>query len=278
MIPFHWKFGPFAVSPVELTGVGGILLVAWLVRARLAALGAKKGDLLDLILAALVGGAVGARLFFFIPLWLRGLESGGNLLGRWAEGSGYFGGLAAGTALVCLVARLKKLPVLPSADAILARLPIGFALGKLGCFVAGCCYGRRCDGFPGVAFAPGSLAYSTQQKAGELAPGATSALPVHPTQLYELGLAGLLAAGLLALERRSSRPGEVSLAYFAGYSAWRFGVEFFRADPGRHGFGGSLSDSQWTALVVISASAVLWILLRRKGPDGRTTNVNGPSP
>jgi phosphatidylglycerol:prolipoprotein diacylglycerol transferase len=272
VFPFHWRIGPFAISPVELTGIGGILLVGFLSRKRFTELGAKKGDLLDLILAVIVGSAVGARLFYFIPLLLRGVESGGNLVGKWADGSGFFGGLAGGAAAFWITCRVKKLPVIALTDVALARLPIGFALGKLGCFVAGCCYGSRCDGFPGVHFAPGSLAYRTQQESGALPHGAAESLPVHPAQLYEFGLAVLLSAGLLWLERRHPRAGEVSLGYFAGYSVWRFAVEFVRDDPGRHGFGGGgFSDSQWTALVVFSVSVVLWILLRRKAPEGRTS-------
>lgn len=277
MFPFHWKIGPFALSPVEMTGVGGMILVLFLSRKRFLAMGAKPGDLFDLLLAVLLGSAVGARLFYFVPLWIRGLAEGGELVGKWAEGSGFFGGLAGGAAAFWIACRWKKLPVGGMTDVALARLPIGFALGKLGCFVAGCCYGRRCDAFPGVHFAPGSLAYHTQQRAGEIPRGAVEALPVHPTQLYEFGLAVLLAVGLLWLERRSKRTWEVSLAYFAGYSVWRFSVEFFRDDPGRHGFGSGLSDSQITALVVFSVAVVLWILLRRKAPDGRNTTVNGAS-
>jgi phosphatidylglycerol:prolipoprotein diacylglycerol transferase len=181
-----------------------------------------------------------------------------------------------GTVLVCWTARRKGIPVLPAADAILARLPFGFALGKAGCFLAGCCYGRRCDGFPGVRFAVGSLAQRTQAAAGQVPAGSPS-LPVHPTQLYELAFGLLFPLLLLALERRSRRPGEVSLALYAGYSLWRFSIEFLRADPGRDAFGGPLSDSQLTALAVLPACAVLWFLLRRRGPERRTSPVDGPT-
>lgn len=262
MFPFHVRLGPFAISPVELTAFLGMGLVAVLSRRRLAALGVSTGDLLDMLLAAVIGGAVGARLYYFVPLWLRGLEPGGRLIGNWSDGSGFYGGLVLGAVAVLVVARLKKKPALSVADVTLARLPIGFALGKLGCFLAGCCYGRPWAS--GTAFAPESLAYRTHVKEGRIPPGAEASLPVHPTQLYELAMALALSGLLLLLERRSRRPGETALGFFLGYSVWRFFVEFLRDDPGRDGFGAGLTDSQVAATVVGGAAIVLWVLLRRR--------------
>lgn len=263
MWPFRIGLGPLAVTPVEVFAFLGLALVAWLSRRRMAEVGARGGALLDLALAALIGGSIGARLFYFLPLWLRGLERGSHLVGAWSDGSGFWGGLLGGSAAVALVARLKGLPVARVLDAGAAPLPVGFAVGKVGCFLAGCCYGRPCEGFPGVRFAEGSLA------------GAARA--VHPTQLYELLLALLLFAVLRKVDRTSSRPGGTYWALLAGYSVWRFAIEFVRDDPGRHGFGAALSDSQITALGVLAAAAgsAVWRRIRGKvekaPPAGRNT-------
>jgi phosphatidylglycerol:prolipoprotein diacylglycerol transferase len=157
--------------------------------------------------------------------------------------------------------------VLKVVDATALVMPVGFAAGKLGCFLAGCCYGKRCDGFPGMRFPPGSLAYDTQREAGQIGSRATHSLPVHPAQLYEFAFAALLFAGLWWLGRRSKRPGEVTLAMAAGYSAWRFAIEFLRDDPGRHGFNAGISDSQVMALIVLVVSGLLWAFLRRRAPE-----------
>lgn len=263
MWPFRVALGPLAVTPVEVFAFLGVALVAWLSRRRMAEAGARGGALFDLALAALVGGSIGARLFYFLPLWLRGLERGANLVGAWAEGSGFFGGLLGGSAAVALVARLKGLPVARVMDAAAAPLPLGFAVGKVGCFLAGCCYGKPCEGFPGVRFAKESLA--------------GDARAVHPTQLYELLLALLLFALLRRVGRSPSRPGATYLALLGGYSAWRFAIEFLRDDPGRHGFAAALSDSQITALGVLAAAAgaAAWRRLRgrveKPPPGGRNT-------
>lgn len=268
MFPFHLRLGPFGISPVELFAVAGVVLAGILARRRMSPQPTYSG-LMDLGLGALLGGAVGARLFYFVPLWIRGLETGSRLFTDWSHGSGYIGALVGGTIAVYQVARVKKLDPLNVVDAVGVHIPLGFASGKLGCFLAGCCYGTRCDGFPGVSFAANSLAYDAQRAANEIPPGAARALPVHPTQLYEFALGILLFLGLSALHRRSRRPGETYLAYVAGYSVWRFLIEFYRSDPGRFTFGAKvLSDSQIASIVLGLLAAACWIRLRLRKPEG----------
>ncbi len=268
MWPFHVGMGPLAISPVELFAFLGVAITASLARKRMApAPGVSWIWLVDLGLAATVGGAVGSRLFYFIPHWITGLERGGSLVSAWSEGAGFWGALFGGMTGLALMARWKKLPFLPVWDAVAAKMPFGFTSGKLGCFLAGCCYGPRCDGALGISFVPGSLAYQTQRAAGLIPAGAPRALPVHPTQVYEVVLVLALFGMLAWVQRRSRRPGETTLAWFSGYAVTRFVVEFFRDDPGRHGFGSSLlSDSQITSIVVVAASGVFWSLLRRREP------------
>jgi len=266
MFPFHVRLGPFAITPEELFVVLGVALVAVLSRRRMAEAGVTWGGLFDLSLAAAVGGAVGARLFYFLPLWVRGLEPGSHLFTRWADGSGFYGGFVVGSAAVLVLAKVKGYPLLRVADAGLGPFPAGFASGKLGCFFSGCCYGPRCDGFPGLRFPPGSLAYDTQASAGTIPRGAASSLPVWPIHLLEFAFGLALFGALAWLARRSKRPGEVSLGFVAGYAAWRFAIEFFRADPGRHGFNAGISDSQVMALVALAVAAALWAVLRRREP------------
>ena len=270
MWPFHVRLGPFALAPGELFAFLGLIVVVALARKRVLATGITPGGLLDLSLAALLGGAVGARLYYFLPLALRGQEPWGALFSRWSDGSGIYGGLLLGTAAVALLARIRKQPFLPIFDAGGWAFPLGFAVGKIGCFLAGCCYGRRCDG--GLAFRPGSLAYQTQAGRGEIARGSPAALPVHPTQLYEIAFGLALFAALLLYSRRPRPTGVIGCAFFAGYSLWRFVIEFFRDDPGRHGFNAGISDSQVTALVVLTASVAGWVFLRRRPLESRSTS------
>lgn len=266
MLPFHWRFGPFAISPVELFVFGGFGLVVWLAGRVMRRDHRMSGEqILDFALGALIGGTIGARLYYAVPLWIRGIMKTGEIVGSWSDGSGFYGAFLGGTLGILITGRIKALPAGIVVDATSRYLPLGFGIGKIGCFLAGCCYGVRTDGFLGVAFRQGSLCHQTHLKTGLIRKDALHSLPVHPAQIYELLLGLGLFAALTFLARRPRRTGELWCAYGIGYSLWRFTVEFFRDDPGRDTFGsGALSDSQITALVVAAGAAVFWGWLRRR--------------
>jgi phosphatidylglycerol:prolipoprotein diacylglycerol transferase len=263
MLPFRWSLGPLAVTPNELFAVLGTVLGGLIISRRLRAMGATPGGVLDYILAALAGGAVGARLYYFLPLWIRGKVAFSALFSGWSEGSGFYGAFLGGAAAIALTARFKKMPVLRTVDLVASTVPLGFAVGKIGCFLAGCCYGL--PSASGLRFAKGSLCYVAQRAAGAIAPNAPRSAPVHPVQLYDMIFGFSLFAATSLLVRRSKRPGEVFAASLLGYSVYRFVIEFFRDDPDTHTFGLTLRDSQYTAVVVfvLSAAAWAWLRLRR---------------
>ncbi len=265
MWPFHVKLGWLAVTPNEISAVLGALICGWIARKRLKSLGSTEGGVLDYILVALAAGAVGARLYYWVPLFLRGKMAFGQLFSSWSDGSGFYGAFIGGAIGLAVMARFKKMPVLQTLDATMGTVPLGFGIGKIGCFLAGCCYGHPWKS--GLSFAPGSLCYVTQRQAGEIPLGASSSNPVVPIQLFD-SLFGFTLYGLLVLlGRRSSPPGEVYAASAVGYSAYRFVIEFFRNDPDRHTFGSSsLTDSQYTAVAVFIVAAACWVYLRRRKP------------
>src|SRR5579862_4015343 len=116
MLPFHWKLGWLAVTPNEVFAVLGAAICGFLVRRRLMALGATNAGVLDFVLAALGGGAVGARLYYFVPLWIRGKMAFSQLFSSWSDGSGFYGAFIAGALALGLTAHFKKLPVLETWD------------------------------------------------------------------------------------------------------------------------------------------------------------------
>ncbi|HEV3029312.1 MAG TPA: prolipoprotein diacylglyceryl transferase family protein [Planctomycetota bacterium] len=266
MLPFHWKLGFLAVTPNELFAVLGAAIGGFIARRRLMALGATDGGVLDFVLAALGGGAVGARLYYFLPLWIRGQMSFSQLFSTWSDGSGFYGAFIAGSLALGVTAHFKKIPVLAAWDATMGTVPLGFGIGKIGCFLAGCCYGLPWSA--GMRFAPGSLCYVTQRSAGLLPRDAVASLPVVPIQLFEMIFGFALFGCLEILQRRpSKRPGEIFAACAVGYSAYRFVIEFFRADPDRHTFGSSaLTDSQYTAIAVFLVAGACWAYLRWRKP------------
>ena len=136
------------------------------------------------------------------------------------------------------------------------RVVLGQAIGRLGCFSAGCCYGRPTDVAWAVTFRD---LYVSRQVQTPLD------IPLHPSQIYE----SLLTLGIFVIimwvARRKQFHGQVMLAYVVLYAAGRFGLEFFRGDPARGAvFGGVLSTSQFIAVLLLQAAVLLYPYLSRK--------------
>jgi phosphatidylglycerol:prolipoprotein diacylglycerol transferase len=234
--------------PVNTYGVLLALafLLALFVASRLAERdGLPRERIFDLGLWMLLGGLLGSKvlLMFAEPeygmsLWnllsVDFLRSGGVWYG------GFLGGLLAGVLLI----RRYRLPFWKTTDAFAPAVALGQAVGRQGCFAAGCCWGEPTTMPWGVKFT-------------ELAHRITG-VPIdnhlHPTQLYESGAALIIFLLLLWLHRRKSFDGQVLTAYAVLYGAMRFVVEFFRDDPRGDIFGlttlTGLSTSQLISLLV----------------------------
>ncbi len=150
------------------------------------------------------------------------------------------------------------------ADCVAPSLCVGLVITRVGCFLGGCDFGRDWNGPWAVQFPAGSPAFVQQRLLGLLPSGATTSLPVHPTQLYE-SLAGVVLLLLVIAVRRRQRASGQALAAFAlGYGVLRYLIEIVRADPDR-GVIGPWSTSQFIAIVTfVAATALLYVLRRRR--------------
>lgn len=155
------------------------------------------------------------------------------------------------------------------------------AFARIGCVLQGCCFGARSERF-GLSFPAGSPAYFDQVHAGLLPDEALRSLPVVPTQGIESAFLMLLAAWSWRRLSGGEIDGGVFLPSVVTYSAFRFLIEFVRADPGRGGFG-ALTTSQWIALAVVLFAAGLlrmerWGAFRtRLGGEGIKAVSRSPS-
>lgn len=176
----------------------------------------------------------------------------------WRGGFVFYGGLIAATLVLWRFSRRHRASFGLLADTMVPGVALAHVFGRIGCFLAGCCYGYRTDLPWGVTFPPGSEAW--------LLDG-----PVHPTQLYE-GLAELALFGLLLRLRAHKRfHGEVLVAWVALYATARFFIEMVRGDAQR-GHLGPMSTSQWVALgAVLVAGAVWWA--GRRGAAARASRA-----
>jgi phosphatidylglycerol:prolipoprotein diacylglycerol transferase len=144
---------------------------------------------------------------------------------------------------------------------------LGQTIGRIGCFMAGCCYGRSCDRPWAVTF--------TDPRAYELT-GVPLGTPLHPAQLYHAAADALILGVTLFMMPRRRTPGQVFWVYVLAYAALRFVVEFFRGDTvrGLH-LGGTLSTSQVAAL---PAAIVALLMLRRLARSPSAAGSKGRTP
>ncbi|HWA74853.1 MAG TPA: prolipoprotein diacylglyceryl transferase [Polyangiaceae bacterium] len=194
----------------------------------------------------------------------------------YAGGLTYYGGFVAASGVAYYLLRADRFPFWKAADMAGMVVPIGLGFGRIGCLLAGCCFGKPSDAPWALSFPGGSPASEAQHKAGLLLSTGEASLPVHPTQIYE-SLACFAIAAYLILRLHGSKryDGQVFLAFVALYAAVRFILEFLRNDD-RGGLLG-LSTSQLIGLVLlIGAYRVNQLLSRRS--DGAVAPPAAPPP
>jgi phosphatidylglycerol:prolipoprotein diacylglycerol transferase len=151
----------------------------------------------------------------------------------WEGGLVFYGGVLGGALVAVAFARRERWSFWTLGDVFAPGMAIGHALGRLGCFAAGCCFGKAAGPW-GVAFPHDSVAFDELRALSALQPGASFTPPLHPTQLYEAGGEAVIFALLLTLRPRlRDRPGALVLVYAALYAVLRFVVELFRGDVAR---------------------------------------------
>lgn len=185
----------------------------------------------------------------------------------WAGGYVWYGGLLAAVPAALLFARHRRMPAWRTLDLLAAPAALGLGIGRVGCFLAGCCYGAPTSSSLGVAFPVGSPAWRHQLAAGLIPPGAPASLPVHPTQLYEATIALLLVALLWTRGSPPRREGEPVLLLMALYGIARICLETLRADERGLWFGSSVSTSQLIAAPIVVTALVLLRVRRSGGPS-----------
>lgn len=206
--------------------------------------GLSRQDAYYCAIFAIIGGFIGAKLMFLIVELPTIIENPSFLKSAILGGFVFYGGLIGGVAGGAIYCKKYKLNMLEVTDAYAAPLTIAQAIGRVGCFFAGCCYGMESDSPLAVTF-----------------PGNGSLLP---TQLFESAFLLILTAVLLLILKKSKRPGIVTAWYFILYSVWRFFIEFYRNDP--RGSVGTLSTSQFISLILfpIGVAMLIWVCSKKK--------------
>lgn len=199
----------------------------------------KKGlnpDLIDgLAIWAVAAGLLGAKILYYITE-LPAILADPSLLLNVADGFVVYGGIIGGIFGGYLYTRRKKVSFVQYADLVLPSVALAQGFGRIGCFLAGCCYGRET-----------SSAFHIVFKNSQFAP---NNVPLLPTQLISSGLNFLHFAVLIWIARKTKKDGVVASLYLIFYSIGRFILEFFRGDLIR-GNVGVFSTSQFISLFVV---------------------------
>lgn len=258
MHPTLLKIGSFELASYGLMTALGYAAACLYLVPRLKKINLDKDTFWNLIFITFMGAIIGAKLLFIILNWNQlgatTAEKIANIIRDFRYGFVFFGGMIVSVTAVILYMKKKGLAILKTSDFLIVGLPLGHALGRIGCFLAGCCYGRPTQMPWGVTFTdPHSLV------APELL-----GVPLHPTQLYESAANLLLFFLLHKLYQKPHKDGMILLMYIACYSLLRFVIEFFRGDF-RGAFVLGLSPSQCIAILISLFAFSAWIFITRKG-------------
>lgn len=165
----------------------------------------------------------------------------------------FYGGLLGCVPGVLLGKKLTRAKLSEYAPAMVPCIPLGHAFGRVGCLLAGCCYGRPADGWPGIVYPPGT-------------PGVSEGARLFPVQALESAILLAIFAVLVKYSAGKRTAARVVGLYFLLYAACRFALEGLRYDAVR-GRWGSFSTSQWISIGLFAAGAVLWALRRQRSVD-----------
>jgi phosphatidylglycerol:prolipoprotein diacylglycerol transferase len=168
----------------------------------------------------------------------------------------FYGGLILAVLVAFWFIRRHKLPFWTTCDVFAPGIALGHVIGRVGCLMAGCCFGRQTD-------VPWAITFTNPL--AELNVGTPLGVPLHPTQLYEAGAELLILVALIVMERRSRGfPGRTFWMYILLYGVSRFVIEFYRGDP--RGAVGALSTSQLISVILVPLSLLMLFRLRHGKP------------
>jgi phosphatidylglycerol:prolipoprotein diacylglycerol transferase len=227
------------------------LLAIWLTTrlARKAGLDVEK--VTNLAIYCALSGMLGAKLMMFLFDWRIYLSDPSQIFSfSTIQAAGvYQGGLLLALVVAFWYMRRVNLPAFRTCDVFAPGVALGHAVGRLGCFAAGCCWGQECKRGPSVTF--------TNPDAHELT-GVPLGIPLYPTQVYESLLAIVVFAVLYWRFHKPHRDGSIIGLYMVLYSIARFLVEFIRHHDQALPFGGPLSLTQWISVGTFFLGLWLW--------------------
>ena len=243
--------GRFSVHGYGLMIGIGFILALFLGEYRAKKKGMKEEAIIDLAIIAAVGGFLGAKILYIIVSLKEFLQNPLAVIG--SEGFVVYGGIIGGILVSWLYCRIKKVSFIEYFDLVMPAVALAQGFGRIGCFFAGCCYGKATDSWFGITFTHSDYA--------------PNGVKLIPTQLISSAGDFMICLMLLAYAKRKPKKGRVASLYLMFYGIGRFGVEFLRSDY--RGSVGFLSTSQFISIGIVAAGIILYQMLPRIYEDAK---------
>jgi len=251
MHPILFHIGPFALHSYGVFVAMAFLSAMGLALREAGRVGEDPEKILDLCFYVLVAAIAGSRILYVVVNWPTFEQDPVEIVRIWHGGLVFYGGFIGAFIAAWWYIRSKKLSFLKTADILAPSIAFGQFVGRIGCFCAGCCYGKPSN-------LPWAVVFTDPES---LAP---RGIPLHPTQLYS-SLNGLLIFALLVgLRRIKSFDGQLFWSYVLLYAVTRSIIEIFRGDPRGMFFGGAISTSQLLGSIMAAVAIVMLIVLKRQ--------------
>jgi phosphatidylglycerol:prolipoprotein diacylglycerol transferase len=249
----------FGIGPLTIYTYGVMLAAAYLAGLQLAIVRGRKsgldpGRLLDLGVYIVIAALIGAKLLLLVVNFTYFRNNPDEILVLARSGGVFYGGLITATLVAFWYIRKHQLPFWTTCDMFAPGIALGHVIGRVGCLMAGCCYGRQ----TGV---PWAVTFTDPFAAANV--GTPLNVPLHPTQLYEAGAELLILVFLLVTERKGRPyPGRTFWGYMFLYAVSRFIVEIYRGDE--RGLVMGFSTSQFISLILAPLSLAMLVYLRKQ--------------
>lgn len=250
MDPVIIEFGNFSLRWYGVMAALGFLTALALMQINRRYAKLKSDQVSNICIIAMIAGIIGARIFYVLLKWSEYFKHHPQDIFRIDKGGlVFYGGfILAAVILFFYIKKICRADSIRCLDVVAPALAAAHALGRIGCFFNGCCFGKKTEMPWGVVYKLGSEPFKKY--------GAT---PLHPVQLYETILNLLLAALLFYLVRKCRR-GVAMSAYILAYGILRFVDEFFRGDhPERELVWGVLTPAQTIGMVMIPLGIALLV-------------------
>ncbi len=250
MLPKLFSFGSFYLPTYGVLVAIAFLTALWLVSGLGRRAGLNPEAVVNLGVYCALAGIIGAKVLMIVldPEYRQHPGEIFSLATLQSAGI-FYGGLIAALATSWFYMRANGLPVLLTADIFAPGVALGHAIGRLGCFAAGCCWGKP-------THLPWAVTFTNPDARSV---GVPMGIPLHPTQLYESFSEMIICGILYALARRRHKPGSVIGTYLILYGIVRVLVEFLREHDESNPLGGPLSLEQWISVAL--ALAGLWLVV-----------------